>query len=672
MASFRALLALGFVGFHGLVSQEPMKKPLDENDALFLLPSLGGTALGDGIQVFPSGASVLVPLGELCRLLGLGIEVQANEGQASGFFISPKRKFALDVSTRSVQVENRKLSFQVGQVQAFGNDLYVDVNLLEYWFPLEAKVETRDSALYLKAKEQLPIQAAWDRDRQGSRNLSSGDKTRKNSAPRYPFPYSLVSVPMVDFSVNWQKSQRSPSGPPSASLAMGGDLLWMSSQFNLTRDNQGSFSSSRGTLFREDPTGGLLGPLQARHFSIGDMQQGASLELAGGLPQGRGLLVDNYQTSFRSSFAMRTFRGTLLDGWSVELYQNNSLIGFQRARPDGTYEFPETPLRFGLNLFRLVFNGPLGQRRVENHRIDIDQDQPAPGEFYYRFVGIRPTRRLYADDLLQQAGTDNFVIPYPDETRPAFLVEGEYGLSSYLSAKSGIMTIHSPMGGRDYGVAGFRTVLPFFSAELMGATDRAKDGTRNAPQGLAAEISFRTGFEYSSLQFKHSEYRRGFQPTMQLLVVRKDALNLRKEDLIGLFTTLPAGRNPLSLSYQYVGQNFSEGGNLRRHRLQLSTTLQNLSFSQSLGHSRDTTRGQNLQSTDGQSLVSAAFMDYQVQGSLSYRKSDGHLKMGSWALTGNRHTESGMNYTGGVRGSSGGLKEASWFLNAMRQIGKFA
>ncbi len=663
MAPIRAILALGFVAIHGAVCQEPLRKPLDENDALLLLPHLGSVPLGDGLQAFPTRTSALVPLGELCRLLALGIEVHADQGRAQGFFITPKRQFVLDLATRSVQVEGRKLTFQEGQVRPFGNDLYVEATLLETWFPLELKLEFRDSALYLKSKEQLPIQAAWDRDKQNARSLGAWDAGGKGSAPRYPFPYSFVSIPMVDLSMNWQKSQRAPADPPSASLAMGGDLLWMSSQIYLSRDSQGSYKSSRGTLFREDPSGTLLGPLHARRFSIGDMQQGAALELAGGLPQGRGFLVDNYRTSYRSAFAMRTFRGPLQDGWSVELYQNNGLIAFQRPRPDGTYEFPAIPLRFGLNLFRLVFHGPLGQRREESHRIDIDQDQPAPGEFYYRLTGVRPTRQFLPDGAIVQNA---------DENRPAFLAEAEYGLTSYLSAKSGVMTLHSPLGSRDYGVAGFRTVLSFLSMELMGATDRAKGEGASSTQGLAAEASLRTGFEYSSLHLKRSEYRRGFQPTAMLFSGRKDPLNIRTEDAVNLFTSLSMGRNPLNLGYQYQGQSYVEGGSLRRHRLHLSVTYQNMSLSQSFGHARDTTRGQDVQSLDGQSLVSANLRDYQLQGSLQYQRVDGRLKMNSWAITGNRHTESGMNYMGGVRGSTGGLKEASCFLNVMRQTGRFA
>lgn len=663
MSFLRGLLAVGLVAHVVAVCQEPTRKPLNENDALFLLPHLGSVPLGDGLQAFPSGTSALVPLGELCRLLALGIVVDAGRGQARGFFISPGRKFELDLTARRVQVEGRTLSFSEGQVRPFQNDLYVETTLLEAWFPLEATVEFRDSALYLKSKEQLPIQADWDRDRQLSQRLGAVRGGDKISAPRYPFPYSFISLPMADLSMNWQKSQRAPSGPPSGSLTLGGDLLWMSAQIHLTRDPQGSFKSSRGTLFREDPSAGLLGPLHARRFSLGDLQQGVALELAGGLPQGRGFLVDNYPTAFRTSFAMRAFRGPLQEGWSVELYHNSGLVGLQRARPDGTYEFPAVPLRFGLNLFRLVFHGPLGQLREEHHRFDIDQDQPSPGEFFYRLTGLRPTRQLLPDDFVDQN---------PDESRPTFLAEAEYGLTSYLSTKSGVMTVHSPLGNRDYGVAGFRTVLPFLSLELMGATDRVTGEGPSRPPGLAAEASLRTGVGYSSLHLKHAQYRRGFQPTAVLFAGRRDPLSLRRDDAVNLFSTIGIVGIPLNLGYQYQGQTYLEGGSFIRHRVHVSATLQGLSFSQSIGASRDTTRGQRLHVLDGQSLVSTHYRDYQMQGSLQYQRVDGHLRLSSWGLTGNRLTASGMNYLGGVRGSSGGLKEASWFLNAMRQSGRFA
>ncbi len=663
MVSLQAMLALGLLAQPLVICQEVGRPELDERDALYLLPTLEGTPLGDGIQAFPTSASVLVPLGEICRLLAFGIEVNAPQGRARGFFISPDRTFTLDMATRTAQTGTQRLPFKEGQVRVWGNDLYVEAPLLEAWFPMTVKVELRDSAIYFTPKEPLPIQVAWDRDRQNARALVSGRGASDRHAPVYPFPYALATLPVMDLAVNWQKSQRAPAAPPSASLALAGDLLWMSSQIYLARDAQGSFRSSRATLFREDPDGTLLGPLHARRFALGDMQQSAALELAGGLPQGRGVLLDNYPTSFRSAFAMRSFRGALPDGWTVELFQNSGLVGFQHARPDGTYEFPSVPLRFGLNLFRMVFHGPQGQQREEAHRIDIDQDQPAPGEFFYRFMGVRPTRPLLADDA---------AVADPEANRTAMLAEAEYGLSKSFSMKSGFMRVHMPLGSRDYAVAGVRTVLPFLTLQLSGATDRHRGEAVDAAPGLAAEASLRTGFNYSSLQVKHAEFRRGFEPTTMLLAGRLDGLALQKEDAASLFTTIPAWGTPLNLGYLYQGQAFVGEGSLKRHRLQLTAALQRLSVSQSFGYTRDTTRGQNLRQFEGQSLVATYLRDFSLQANFQYQRSEGRLKMGSWALIGNRRAEAGMLYSFGLRGSSGWLKDATYFASALRQTGTFS
>jgi len=77
-------------------------------------------------------------------------------------------------------------------------------------------------------------------------------------------------------------------------------------------------------------------------------------------------------------------RGELPPGWDVTLYFNDALVGFQQARSDGLYEFPDQPLVYGRNEFRLVFSGPLGQTRVEREVFQLDQSLVAPaGAFFY-------------------------------------------------------------------------------------------------------------------------------------------------------------------------------------------------------------------------------------------------------------------------------------------------
>ena len=176
-------------------------------------------------------------------------------------------------------------------------------------------------------------------------------------------------------------------------MELGGDLLWMSSDIYLDR-SEGSWGNSRGTLFRESPKGGLLGPLNARRVELGDLYTVPTMDLVGALPQGRGLNISNYPVNDSVRFATKTFRGPLPVGWSVEFFQNGSLVGYQPPTGTGVYLFQDVPLRFGINLFQLVFHGPLGEVREEKYRLDISQDQPAPGAFYYGVAGVQPESGL--------------------------------------------------------------------------------------------------------------------------------------------------------------------------------------------------------------------------------------------------------------------------------------
>lgn len=649
------------------VGQAQQDGPLDEANALILQPYLDRVPLGDGILGFPAKRpTVLLPLGELSRLLSLGITVQGDKGLASGFFISPKRHFSLDLAARTVEVEGRRLTFDPGQVRPFKSDLYVDARLLQAWLPLDLDVDLRGSAVQIKARERLPIQAAWEREkRYGGKLGFSSDPEALRQVPRYPSPYAFLDVPMVDLLASWRTSQRGDASPIQGAVMTSGDLLWMSSELYLTRDANGSFTSSRGTLFRDDPAGGLLGPLHATHVELVDLAS-PSLELAGPLPSGRGALLDNYPTSYRSTFAARTFRGALPEGWTVELYQNDSLVSFQRSRSDGQYEFLDVPMRFGLNQFRLVFHGPLGQRMERAYRLDIAQEQPPPGVFYYRVAGWRP-RTMYVATPLSSLDPASVPTTLDPTDRTALLAEGEYGLSSTYSVKGGFSRVAVPTGQHDYSVLGLRAVFPFLSLQLNGAQDRATltDGT--TPRGLAAEGVLMTGFGYSSLTLRRSEYRRRF---FKLGVSDRGEV-LRTEDFADVSTPLPSTRIPLSLYLQHQRQVFLDSA-YQSDRLQITASLDRLSISPML--TRILTRRNGLDSvrTEGTLYASSFGESLNLMGSFTFAREQGRTRFQSWSLGADYRKGEGLLYRMGLLGTSGSLRDTAITASVTQMTGRFS
>lgn len=635
------------LGLVSLSAQEPGAGRLNPADAIFLQPLLGKIPLADSMTAFPIPGGALVPLGEICSHLGFGIQVDAGKGQAKGFFISEKRHFRLDLTTRLAEVEGRVLPLGPLLALREGQEIFVDARLLEAWFPLKVKVDTKAAEVRFTGREKLPVEAEWERQGKASGlSPSSASDAGDQSVGTYvPVPYSLLDVPFVDVSAYWAKSQHGPSGPPSASTQVAGDLLWMSADLMASRDAEGKIKNTVFTLFREDPHAELLGPLHATRVQLGSLTQSTSLDLAGGVPAGRGILVDNFPTSFRSKFASRTFQGQLEEGWTVELYQNKALKAYLRVGSDGRYEIRDVPLRFGLNQFKLVFHGPFGQVREENHRVDIASDQPPPGTLYYRLAGSKPL------PLIQPDVAGGLAKPAQPEARINSLAELEYGLTPYLAASAAVGNIGNSTGVmHTYDVVGLRSVFSHLS--LQG--NLAQDQVQGRTPGLAAQGILRTGYEYSTLTVDRSEYRRGFEKT-DFQIYGNQPQHIRSETLLQWDGTWTLGKMPVNLALATNNRRYAEGGGFRTDTLRTTFTFPTFVVAPSLSRSLDLgPRGIAVLSADV--FLNLHRGEYDLQGTARVEDTQGKIKFREWTSEVSRELPSGLTYHVGLRGQDFSLK----------------
>src|SRR5690606_22044443 len=83
-----------------------------EPDLLLLEVRLGPYRLSEAMTAYQGRNVVLLPLGELSRLLTIGIATDPEKGAASGFVLDEQREFQLDVHRRMVTIADRSMSFQ--------------------------------------------------------------------------------------------------------------------------------------------------------------------------------------------------------------------------------------------------------------------------------------------------------------------------------------------------------------------------------------------------------------------------------------------------------------------------------------------------------------------------------------------------------------------------------
>lgn len=542
---------------------------------------------------FPAKDGVLVPLGELCRLLDLAIEVDPNRGRAWGFFIDEKRRFNLDVVAGTVVVAGRSLPLDRSLMELHADDIYVDTRLLATWLPLDFQVVLRSSSITVSPREPLPIQERWKRERMvGRLRPSEGPK----AFPRSPDPYRILEVPMVDETLRLT-AQTSPAADrhvrAQSTTFAAGDFLGLSSNLYAILDTESGLSEFRMAMGRRDPHAGLLGPLKATEFAFGEvLDPGLNLLT---LPMaGTGALLTNYPLQRENAFDRHSFQGNLSPGWQVELYRNQALLGFQASRPDGRYEFLNVPLYFGWNDFRLVFYGPQGQRREEVVRFDVSENQTPEGEFQYRLVGVDPR-------LAGKRGQ----------------VEGRYGLSRQFTAGFSLSSLD--LDGRHHAYRGMD--LQGFWKPLSATFSAVSDQFG----GSVAQLGLRSRLGSTSLTVKHAELRDGFSSE----VFRPIYGPIRSRSGLETSSLLPSlERSLVTLDLGAARDRLVAGGSIDRLYNRVSTSLQGYFLSNEITLTRGLDTATPFPATTtGDFLASKFFRTFSLRAQANYQLSGGARRL---------------------------------------------
>lgn len=569
-------------------------------DILLLQLRLNGRVLSEVLATYPSeGGGVVVPLGELCRLLELPVKVSPRQGRAEGSLLAPGQTFRLDAAGATARVKDRELAYPRSWVEVHEDDLYVDTRLLAQWLPLEAKLDGPAALLDLVTREPFPVQERWEREHRQIRTPED-PALRFKGYQRVEDPYRFASIPWVDQSLSLQHTSRSAPGQRSTQLAgqtfLGGDFLWMTASAFADYRNPGGLQNHRLTLGRRDPEGGLLGPLDAKEFQFGDTFA-PGMGLASISAVGKGFFVSSFPLEAQGSDSRRSFVGELPSGWQVELYQNGALIGFQTARPDGRYQFLDQSLQFGPNDFRLVFYGPGGERKEEVFRTDLRELQTPTGTFRYRLAGV---------ETLGGPKRGGF--------------EGEYGLSPAFVLQGSALRLGLRESDARFSPAGteLRTylqgALKAYGDRAVGTLALSRDTTGG---GSAAQITVETGFGHrQSLVFRHAQLW-----AFASEVFRPDYGPIRSRTALILQGSLPDLARPWG-SYQLAWQREAlvAGGHHDELGNRLSVSAGPFTFSNTLAWTRVQERPlvADVSQVNGALLASRSFGTWAMRGQATY------------------------------------------------------
>ena len=584
------------------VQLQPRTRP--DEQLLILEVRLRDLILNEGMFGYVDEGGLLLPLSEFARTLEFPISVDPVNGRASGWYISEDRFFSLDILSREVRFDGRKLKFNRHLVELHEDEIFVDARLLADWFPVDIQFDLGNLTVMLHSREPLPLEQRMTRDVRRGKALAQRERREKDFR-EVDLPYAWASWPMVNLNAETGYSADATGAEfvhSQYGLLANGDLLKHSASLFVGGNQEKGVSDVRFQMGRKEPDGEMLGFLRATEYSMGDIVT-PPVELVARSRFGRGAELSSFPLVRTGKFDSTTIVGELPLGWEVELNRNGVLLDFRASRSDGRYEFADVPLLFGLNIIQLQFFGPQGQYREETRRILVGPGQVPPGKVNFRIAASQQDERL----VPLENGTTLSAAEQALQGEPRASLELEYGATKYLSFAASATTLPLVAGRRSYGGLGLR----FGAGGMYGRLDVVRDNLG----GTAGKIGTQFNLPFNIMLVAEQGLYKDFS-SEDILDDGDLPVSTTEGRLDGVVPLWQGRRLPFSFTGAY--EKSESGATTLDLGNRLSLSLGRLSMSNSLQWQRTRTVAGETISSGGSLLVGGRLLGIGIRGNLGY------------------------------------------------------
>jgi hypothetical protein len=407
----------------------------DPDEQYLLDVNIRQLRLGDGVRAYSTPEGTCVVFGDFLTTLDLPMKIDLAAKKASGWAFREDNRIEIDQAAGTVHYGDKQERLAQGVIRETPEGWCVESAALGRWFRIGVKPVTQGSVLMLESEAKLPVELAIERQQRAARIHQASMPLE--SLPRVKLPYRMWRAPALDFIVHAGATYSAATGmrvDRNASVMAAGEIARLSYDAILTTDQKGQPESLRVRAYRSDPDGGLLGPLNATHFAVGDVQTLSHRLIPGA--NGRGVEVTNRPLFNPVAFDRTRFEGDLPAGWDAELYRNSELLAFKHGDGSQRYVFEDVALLYGDNRFEIILYGPQGQRRSRMEVVNVGQSQVPAGQTWYWAGVSQPGRNLLGNFVGRDDGGGSLGIDQrADFTRPKLqaAVQVEHGLTKRTS-----------------------------------------------------------------------------------------------------------------------------------------------------------------------------------------------------------------------------------------------
>src|SRR5256885_13017273 len=274
----------------------------DPDEQFLLDVNIHQLKLGDGVRAYNPPEGTCVVLGDFLTTLDVPMRIDLTAKKASGWAFKESNRIAIDYGAMTASYSAKSEPIAPGTIRETPDGWCVQTAALSRWFGIGVKPVTAGAVLVLQSEAKLPVELAVERQHR-AQHIRPASFDLKN-LPQVRVPYRMWRAPALDFVVSAGVTYRATDGvrvDRQSSVYAAGEIAHLSYNAQMTTNAKGIPETLRFRAYRSDPDGGLLGPLKATHFAVGDVE-GFDSGLTGSVASGRGAVVTNRPLAARAAF----------------------------------------------------------------------------------------------------------------------------------------------------------------------------------------------------------------------------------------------------------------------------------------------------------------------------------------------------------------------------------
>ena len=441
MIGMAALVAFAWAGAAVSLAESPTPFVVDAESQYLLDVNIRQLRLGEGVRGYPTPEGSCLLLGDMANVLDLPLKVDLAARKASGWAFREAYRLDIDAAARTVRYGAKQEALDPAAVRETPDGWCVHSDALARWLGIEIKVSPYASTVTLTTEAKLPVELSQEREMR-AKHLKKPAAFPLEGLPQVKLAYRMWRGPALDFIVSAGITYNASSGvrvDRRASIRAAGEVAQLSYDATITNGVSSAVPNIRFKAYRSDPDGGLLGPLNATHFAVGDVAGPANRLIAGG--SGRGAEVTNRPLFNPTSFDRTRFDGDLPAGWDAELYRNGQLVAFAKSNSAQRYAFEDVELGYGDNRFEIVTFGPQGQQRSRVETINVGPEHVPPGKTFY-YVGVNQPGSDLLDFVGDRAAVDR---TFGDDRAAVPRLQGAAALEHGLDKRTSVAALAAVM-----------------------------------------------------------------------------------------------------------------------------------------------------------------------------------------------------------------------------------